>query len=74
MIWWRSKRMAQRRQQGGAKDVTPEQEQGREETHLSYTYAAMEQDGYHYQNVLAPLVKLEADYDKKIKEQQSQVR
>lgn len=31
------------------------------------------EDGYHYQNVLAPLVKLEADYDKKIKEQQSQV-
>jgi len=26
------------------------------------------EDGYHYQNVLAPLVKLEADYDKGIKE------
>ncbi len=32
------------------------------------------EDGYHYQNILAPLVKLEADYDKKIKEQQSQAR
>lgn len=30
------------------------------------------EDGYHYQNVLAPLVKMEADYDKKMKEQQSQ--
>ena len=30
------------------------------------------QDGYHYQNVLAPLVKLEADYDKKMKEGQTQ--
>jgi regulator of nonsense transcripts 1 len=29
-------------------------------------------DGYHYQNVLAPLVKMEADYDKKMKEQQTQ--
>lgn len=26
------------------------------------------EDGYHFQNVLAPLVKLEADYDKKSKE------
>lgn len=26
------------------------------------------EDGYHYQNVLAPLVKMEADYDKQIKE------
>jgi regulator of nonsense transcripts 1 len=25
-------------------------------------------DGYHYQNVLAPLVKMEADYDRQIKE------
>lgn len=30
------------------------------------------EDGYHYQNIIAPLVKLEADYDKKIKEQQTQ--
>ena len=29
-------------------------------------------DGYHYQNVLAPLVKLEADYDRKMKESQTQ--
>lgn len=26
------------------------------------------EDGYHYQNILAPLVKLEADYDKQMKE------
>jgi regulator of nonsense transcripts 1 len=26
------------------------------------------EDGYHYQNVLAPLVKLEADYDRQLKE------
>ena len=28
-------------------------------------------DGYHYQNVLAPLVKLEADFDKRARESQS---
>ena len=26
------------------------------------------EDGYHYQNVLAPLIKLEADYDREMKE------
>jgi regulator of nonsense transcripts 1 len=26
------------------------------------------EDGYHYQNIIAPLVKMEADYDKSIKE------
>ena len=31
------------------------------------------EDGYHYQNVLGPLVKLEADYDKKMKESETQV-
>ena len=30
------------------------------------------EDGYHYQNIMAPLVKLEADYDKKMKESQTQ--
>eukprot|EP01062_Namystynia_karyoxenos_P080091 TRINITY_DN856_c0_g2_i1.p1 TRINITY_DN856_c0_g2~~TRINITY_DN856_c0_g2_i1.p1 ORF type:complete len:1073 (+),score=422.91 TRINITY_DN856_c0_g2_i1:125-3343(+) len=30
------------------------------------------EDAYHYQNVLGPLVKLEADYDKKMKEAQTQ--
>ena len=29
-------------------------------------------DAYQYQNILGPLVKLEADYDKKTKESQSQ--
>jgi len=29
------------------------------------------EDAYHYQNVFAPLVKLEADYDKKMKEAQT---
>lgn len=29
-------------------------------------------DAYHYQNVFAPLVKIEADYDKKVKESQKQ--
>jgi regulator of nonsense transcripts 1 len=32
------------------------------------------EDGYHYQNILAPLVKLEADYDKQIKESLSEDR
>jgi hypothetical protein len=32
-------------------------------------YAHMHpQDGYHFQNVLAPLVKLEAEYDRRMKE------
>jgi regulator of nonsense transcripts 1 len=30
------------------------------------------EDGYHFQNVLAPLVKLEAEYDRKMKENQKQ--
>ena len=30
------------------------------------------EDGYHYQNVLGPLVKLEADYDQKMKESEAQ--
>eukprot|EP01065_Artemidia_motanka_P045112 TRINITY_DN6551_c2_g2_i1.p1 TRINITY_DN6551_c2_g2~~TRINITY_DN6551_c2_g2_i1.p1 ORF type:complete len:1081 (+),score=373.19 TRINITY_DN6551_c2_g2_i1:88-3243(+) len=30
------------------------------------------EDAYHYQNVLGPLVKLEADYDKRVKESQTQ--
>lgn len=30
------------------------------------------EDGYHYQNILAPLVKLEAEYDRKMKENQKQ--
>jgi regulator of nonsense transcripts 1 len=29
-------------------------------------------DGYHYQNIMAPLVKMEADYDRKMKESQTQ--
>lgn len=29
-------------------------------------------DGYHFQNILAPLVKLEAEYDRKMKENQKQ--
>lgn len=28
------------------------------------------EDGYHYQNIFAPLVKLEADYDKAVTEAQ----
>jgi regulator of nonsense transcripts 1 len=28
------------------------------------------EDGYHYQNIMAPLVKLEAEYDRKMKENQ----
>ena len=30
------------------------------------------EDGYNYQNILAPLVKLEADYDRRMKENQKQ--
>ncbi|KAK1933952.1 Regulator of nonsense transcripts 1 [Phytophthora citrophthora] len=29
-------------------------------------------DGYHYQNIFGPLVKMESDYDKKMKESQTQ--
>lgn len=32
------------------------------------------EDAYHYQNIFAPLVKIEADYDRKVKESQKQVR
>lgn len=38
-----------------------------DETELSPTLLHYE-DGYHYQNVLAPLVKMEADYDRQMKE------
>jgi regulator of nonsense transcripts 1 len=31
------------------------------------------QDAFNYQNIFAPLVKMEADYDKKIKEAQATV-
>lgn len=30
------------------------------------------EDGYQYQNIFGPLVKLEADYDRKLKESQTQ--
>lgn len=30
------------------------------------------EDGYHYQNIMAPLVKMEADYDRRMKEGQKQ--
>jgi hypothetical protein len=30
------------------------------------------EDAYHYQNVFGPLMKLEADYDQKMKEAQTQ--
>ena len=30
------------------------------------------EDGYNYQNILAPLVKLEAEYDRRVKENQKQ--
>ena len=29
-------------------------------------------DAYHYQNIFGPLVKIEADYDKRLKESQTQ--
>ena len=44
---------------------------GAEEETLSETLLQYE-DGYHYQNILAPLVKLEADYDKQMKESLSE--
>ena len=31
----------------------------------------MYEDAYHYQTIIGPLVKLEAEYDKKIKESQT---
>ena len=30
------------------------------------------EDGYHYQNIFGPLVKMEADFDRKVKESQTQ--
>mmetsp|Transcript_10452 Transcript_10452/g.22457 ORF Transcript_10452/g.22457 Transcript_10452/m.22457 type:complete len:1073 (+) Transcript_10452:83-3301(+) len=42
-----------------------------DERELSPTLLHYE-DGYHYQNVLAPLVKMEADYDKQMKESLSE--
>jgi len=42
-----------------------------EETKMAPTLLQYE-DGYHYQNVLAPLVKLEADYDRQMKESLSE--
>ena len=38
-----------------------------DETELAPTLLHYE-DGYHYQNIVAPLVKMEADYDKQMKE------
>lgn len=38
----------------------------------SYKTLKKSQDAYQYQHVFAPLVKMEADYDKKVKESQSQ--
>ncbi len=34
------------------------------------TYCIRYEDAYQYQNIFGPLVKLEADYDKKMKEAQ----
>ncbi len=39
---------------------------------FSFSVQLKYEDGYHYQNVFGPLVKLEADYDKKVKEAQTQ--
>ena len=38
--------------------------------HLAPGWFNRYEDAYQYQNILGPLVKLEADYDKKIKEAQ----
>ena len=35
-------------------------------------YACRYDDAYQYQSIFGPLVKLEADYDKKLKESQTQ--
>lgn len=35
-------------------------------------YHGRYEDGFQYQNIFGPLVKLEADYDKKLKESQTQ--
>lgn len=37
-----------------------------------YNIAYRYEDGYQYQNIFGPLVKLEADYDKRLKESQTQ--
>jgi len=36
------------------------------------SYLSRYQDAYQYQNIFGPLVKFEADYDKKLKESQEQ--
>ncbi|CAG2210101.1 Putative regulator of nonsense transcripts 1,ATP-dependent helicase upf1,Regulator of nonsense transcripts 1,ATP-dependent helicase NAM7,Regulator of nonsense transcripts 1 homolog [Mytilus edulis] len=43
-----------------------------EKTKLSDNCQGMYDDAYQYQNIFGPLVKLEADYDKKLKESQTQ--
>ena len=42
-----------------------------EESHFKQVPSRFD-DGYNYQNIFGPLVKLEADYDKKVKESQTQ--
>ncbi len=39
--------------------------------HMVFHVQLRYEDGYQYQNILGPLVKLEADYDKKVKEAQT---
>lgn len=41
-------------------------------TTLLFLFALRYEDAYQYQNIFGPLVKLEADYDKKLKESQTQ--
>ena len=40
--------------------------------YISNLYVFNVKDGYQYQNIFGPLVKLEADYDKRLKESQTQ--
>ena len=39
---------------------------------MSQCWCVRYEDGFQYQNIFGPLVKLEADYDKKLKESQTQ--
>ncbi|GAB2275373.1 hypothetical protein Dimus_010132, partial [Dionaea muscipula] len=55
----------------GLRNASEETEKGRDADDEPQSVALKFEDAYQYQNVFAPLIKLEADYDKMMKESQS---
>ena len=53
-------------------DATLEDLENKQEDDEAQPVLLKYEDGYHFQNILAPLVKLEADYDRKMTEAQAQ--